>query len=136
MRRPKGDAHAQVKARCACAGQSEMRMRRSKRDAHAQTKMRCACAVQNEIRMGKSRRDAHAQVNWRCACAGQKLMRMRRSNGYPRVGLSRLRSSTFEQPLAFCTTFVDFSNLEQLLAFGAAFEQLCIDISNSKNHRN
>ena len=39
------------------------------------------------------------------------------------LGLSRLRSATFEQLLAFGATFCGFSNLEQVFPFGAIFEQ-------------
>ena len=55
--------------------------------------------------------------------------------GLLQLGPDRLCSATFEQLLAFGATFSKFSNFEQLLVFLAAFEQLCIDISN-KNHEN
>ena len=42
MRKPKQDAHAQTKLKCARADQNKMRMRSSTKGAHAQAKMRCA----------------------------------------------------------------------------------------------
>ena len=42
---------------------------------------------------------------------------------YNGPNLSRLRSATFEQLLAFGATFCGFSNLEQVLPFRAIFEQ-------------
>ena len=51
------------------------------------------------------------------------------------VGPDRLCSATFEKLLAYGATFSNFSNLEQLLAFWATFEQPCIDMFN-KNRKN
>ena len=79
MRRPKLDAHAQTKMRCARTYQNEMRMRSFKKGAHAQAKMRCTWAGKNEMRMSKCKWDAHLQVKMRCPCAGKNAMRMRRS---------------------------------------------------------
>ena len=39
-----------------------MRMRKPKEDAHAQTKLRCARTNQNEMRMRSSKKGAHAQA--------------------------------------------------------------------------
>ena len=54
----------------------------------------------------------------------QSVLKSRRKIGLI-TGPDRLCSATFEQLLAFGTTFCNFSNLEQL----------CIDMSN-KNHKN
>ena len=44
----------QNKMKCAGNGQNDTRMRRPKKDAHAHAKMRCACAGHNKMRMCKS----------------------------------------------------------------------------------
>ena len=55
----------------------------------------------------------------------------------PKIHKTPMASSRPRQIVlgTFGATFSNFSNLEQLLAFWATFEQLCIDMSN-KNNKN